>query len=154
METALSIISLVVSVITGGFALFTFFWTAARDRKQSTIDDYNRLQEQALDHLNHYMPKDIEEIARHPRSEEYKTVGAYVARIEHFCVGVNRRIYDRKVVYDLAHGHLDGAIKSRIEPLITRKNRMGQDYYANIHLVYGWMEKHAAKIKRRQEARG
>lgn len=37
METTLSIVSLVVSVITGGFALYTFFWTAQRDRKQATL---------------------------------------------------------------------------------------------------------------------
>ena len=141
METTLSIVSLVVSVITGGFALYTFFWTAQRDRKQATLEAYNRLQEQVLDHLNHYMPKTIEEIALHPRSDEYKTISAYIARIEHFCVGVNLRIYDRKVVYDLAHGHLDGAIKSRISPMIAKKNKDGHDYYANIHCLYSWMEK-------------
>lgn len=128
-------------MITGIFALGTFFWTASRDRKQATLDAYNALQEQALDHLNHYMPKAMEEIAKQPRSDEYKTVSAYVARIEHFCVGVNRRIYDRKVVYDLAHGHLDGAIKNRIAPLIEKKNKNDHDYYANIHRVYAWMEK-------------
>ena len=145
METTLSIVSLIISVITGGFALYTFFWTAARDRKQATLDAYNALQEQALDHLNHYMPKMIEEIAAHPRSDEYKTVSAYVARIEHFCVGVNRGIYDRQVVYDLAHGYLDGTIRSRITPLIARKNHHGGDYYSNIRRLYDWMEKQAGR---------
>ena len=151
METALSIISLVVSIITGGFALYTFFWTARRDRKQATLDAYNRLQEQALDHLNHYMPKAIEDIALHPRSDEYKTISAYIARIEHFCVGVNRGIYDREVIYDLAHGYLDEAIKSRITPLIARKNKNGHDYYVNIHRLYSWMEKCAVKEKRKED---
>ena len=49
METILSIIALVISVISGGFALYTFIWTARRDRKQATLDAYNTLQEQALD---------------------------------------------------------------------------------------------------------
>ena len=47
METALSIIAMIISVISGGFALYTFFWTAARDRQQATLDAYNQLQQQA-----------------------------------------------------------------------------------------------------------
>ena len=140
METILSITAIVISIISGGFTYYTFRWTAERDRKQATLEAYNRLQEQVLDHLNHYMPKDIEEIAKNVRSEEYKKISAYIARIEHFCVGVNQKIYDRAVVYELAHGYLDGAIKSRITPLIEKKNRSGHDYYANIHGVYAWME--------------
>lgn len=90
METILSIIAIVISVISGGFALYTFFWTAARDRQQATLDAYNQLQEQALDHLNLYRPSNIKEIVKDRRSEEYKRLSAYVARIEHFCVGVNQ----------------------------------------------------------------
>lgn len=141
METVLSIIAIVLSVISGIFALYTFFWTAARDRKQATLDAYNQLQEQALDHLNCYMPAAIKEIAKNRKSEEYKKLSAYVARIEHFCVGVNQKIYDRKTVYELAHGYFDGGLKTRIEPIIDQKNQFGQDYYENIHKVYVWMDK-------------
>lgn len=104
------------------------------------MEAYNRLQEQVLDHLNLYMPKQVEEIAKNPRSEDYKQISAYIARIEHFCVGVNQKIYDRRVVYELAQGYLDSAIKNRIQPIIEKKNRSGHDYYANIHRFYEWME--------------
>ena len=140
METTLSIAAFAVSLLSSAFALYTFIWTRQRDRKQATLEAYNRLQEQVLDDLNHYMPKDMEEIAKNPRSEAYRRVSTYLARIEHFCVGVNQKIYDRGIVYELAHGYLDGAIKSRITPLIEKKNRSGHDYYANIHWVYAWME--------------
>ena len=130
METILSIIAIVISMISGGFALYTFFWTAARDRKQATLDAYNQHQEQALDHLNYYMP-------------------AQIAEIEHFCVGVNQKIYDSKTVYELAHGYLDGGIKNRIEPIIEKKNKSGHDYYANIHQVYDWMEAETEKQKKK-----
>lgn len=149
METILSIIAIVISVISGGFALYTFFWTATRDRQQATLDAYNQLQEQALDHLNLYRPSNIKEIVKDRRSEEYKKLSAYVARIEHFCVGVNQKIYDRKTVYELAHGYFDGGLKVRIEPVIDGKNRFGEDYYANIHAVYAWMEKETEKRKRK-----
>ena len=147
METILSVIAIVLSVISGIFALFTFFWTAQRDRRQATLDAYNQLQVQALDHLNHYMPAAIKEIAKDRHSEEYKELSAYVARIEHFCVGVNQRIYDRKTVYQLAHGYFDGGLKTRIEPIIARKNPSDYDYYSNIHKVYAWMDKENQKKK-------
>ena len=129
--------------------MYTFFWTAARDRQQATLDAYNQLQEQALDHLNLYRPSNIKEIVKDRRSEEYKKLSAYVARIEHFCVGVNQKIYDRKTVYELAHGYFDGGLKVRIEPVIDGKNQFGEDYYANIHKVYAWMEKETEKRKRK-----
>lgn len=140
MEIILSVIAIIISIISGGFTCYTFYWTTKRDRKQATLEAYNRLQEQVLDQLNHYMPKEIEEISKNPRSQGYKKISAYVARIEHFCVGVNQEIYDRGVVYELAHGYLDGAIKNRITPIIEKKNRSGHDYYANIHRMYDWME--------------
>lgn len=150
METALSIFATVVSIATGVFAFYTFHWTARRDCKQATLDAYNRLQEQALDALNGYMPAAIQEIAKDQKSAEYKKISTYVARIEHFCVGVNQKIYDRKTVYELAHGYFDCGLKRRIEPIIARKNQSGRDYYENIHKVYAWME---AETKNRNNRR-
>ena len=151
METILSIIAIVLSVISGGFAFYTFIWTASRDRKQATLDAYNQLQEQALDHLNYYRPAEIADIAEDPRSQAYKEVSGYIARIEHFCVGVTQKIYDRKTVYELAHGYFDGAVRDRIEPIIERKNQSGIDYYGNIHSVYGWMEEETQKRMRKRK---
>lgn len=151
METILSIIAIVLSVISGGFSLYSFVWTARRDRKQATLDAYNQLQEQAFDKLNTYSPAAIREIAKDSKSEEYKTVSGYIARIEHFCVGVTQKIYDRKTVYELAHGYFDGAVRDRIEPIIERKNQSGIDYYGNIHSVYGWMEEETQKRMRKRK---
>lgn len=150
VETFLSITALVISLLSAIFTGYTFFWTAARDQKQATLDAYNQLQEQALDYLNHYTPGNIREIAKDRRSEQYKTVSGYIARIEHFCVGVKLKIYDRNTVYELANGYLNSSIKSRIEPIIEAKNTSDVDYYANIHWVFDWMS-----IQReRQKGRG
>jgi hypothetical protein len=150
METILSIIAIVLSVISGGFSLYSFVWTARRDRKQATLDAYNQIQEQAFDKLNTYSPAAIREIAKDSKSEEYKTVSGYIARIEHFCVGVNQNIYDRRTVYALAHGYLDGQVlKRRMEPIIDKKQiGASEDYYENIHAVLNWMEKESHKRKR------
>ena len=147
--TPVDLISIGFSVIAAVFSLITYRKSIVHDRQQATLEAYNQLQEQALDHLNYYVPTQVAEIAKDPRSDEYKKISAYIARIEHFCVGVNQKIYDQKTVYALAHGYLDGGIKKRIEPIIERKNRFGHDYYANIHKVYAWMEQETEKRKKK-----
>ena len=100
-----------------------------------------------LSTISNYTPAQIAEIAKNPRSNEYKKISAYIARMEHFCVGVNQKIYDKKTVYALAHDYLDGGIKSRIEPIISRKNQYkDSDYYENIHQFYNWIEKRNNKL--------
>ena len=90
-----------------------------------------------------YLPSEIKEICKNKKSEEYKKLSGYVARLEHFCVGVNNRIYDKKTVYDLAHGYLDGkVIGERISPIIETKNT-DEDYFKNIHIVLEYMKKNA-----------
>ena len=58
--------------------------------------------------MNQYTPAEIRKIAMDNRGNQYKEVSGLVARIEHFCVGVNQKIYDFDTVYELAHGYFDG----------------------------------------------
>lgn len=138
----ISIISVLMAVFSFMFSLFTYQKSVVHDRKQATLDAYNMLQEQSLDKLSSYFPVEIAEIAKSRTSEEYKTISRYIARIEHFCVGVNQNIYDKEIVYELAHGFLDGAIKKRIEPVLNRKsfNNSTEDFYINTKKVFEWME--------------
>ena len=149
MEIALSIIALVISVISGIFALVSFLWTAARDRKQATLEAYNRLQSEVFDPINTYSPGEIEEICEDTKSMDYKILSGYLARIEHFCVGVNNKIYDDKVFYSLAHGYFDGhQLRKRIAPLVDAKNTSNfskELFYANLYSIWDWMEEKAAK---------
>ena len=149
MEAVLSIIAIVISVVSGGFALYTFLWTAQRDRKQATLEAYNRLQNEVFDKLNLYKPSEIREICEDSTTEEYKEISGYLARIEHFCVGVNTKIYDRKTFYALAHGYFDGhQLRKRIEPLIDSKNQSKNSkevFYNDTKSVLLWMDKKAAK---------
>jgi hypothetical protein len=149
METILSIIAIAISVISGGFTLYTFYWTAARDRKQATLEAFNRLQGEVFDKLNTYKPAEIRDICNDKKSDKYKTISGYLARIEHFCVGLNCKIYDKRTFYALAHGFFDGhQIRSRIEPLIKNKNISNNSkelFYNDTLSVLAWMEKRATK---------
>ena len=144
METIVSWIAIGLSVASGIFTFYTFRWTAARDRKQATLEAYNRLQAEVFDKLNTYTPTAIRDLCGNTRSAEYKTVSGYLARIEHFCVGINQKIYDRETFYALAHGYFDGPqIRSRIEPLITTKNQHNvavEKYYNDTLQVLAWMD--------------
>ena len=145
IEMILSVIAAAISVVTFLFSLYTFSWTAKRDKKQATLDAYNRLQNEVFDKLNLYSPAQINEICKNVKLPEYKTLGGHLARIEHFCVGINTEIYDRKTFYSLAHGYFDGdQIRARIEPIIENKNRSnttGKRFYDDITKVFEWMEK-------------
>ncbi len=153
MENILAIVAIVISVISGLFSAFTYIKTMERDRKQATLDAYNSLQEQVFDRLNQYAPAEIREIAKDNHSNKYKEVSVLVARIEHFCVGVNQKIYDFDTVYELAHGYFDGSLKARIEPILDKKQKNTvHDYYANIHGVLAKMEQEAKKRNGRASA--
>ena len=147
----IAIVSAVLAIVSAGFSCFTYFRNVVHDRRRDTLDAYNTLQNEAFDKLNKMKPANIREIAENPRSDSYKTVSGYVARIEHFCAGVNLGIYDRKTVYTLANGYLDGkAIRSRIDPIIEKKHRNAEkDYYENIHKVLAWMQKESEKQKKK-----
>lgn len=149
METILSIIAIVISVVSGGFSLYSFVWTARRDRKQATLEAYNRLQTEVFDNLNTYRPDEIRNICADNESADYKKVSGYLARIEHFCVGLNQGIYDKNTFYALSHGYFDGhQIRKRIEPVIENKNsskNSKEQFYDDTLSVLRWMEKKAAK---------
>ena len=115
-----------------------------RQKKQATIDAYNKLQEQVLDKINEYKPAEIRKIAKDKQSEEYGVIGRYLARIEHFCVGLTNGIYDYETFYALAHGYFDseqGLLMPRLLPMIEKKSEDSDvDYFENLHKVWKEMK--------------
>jgi hypothetical protein len=113
------------------------------------LEAFNRLQGEVFDKLNTYKPAQICEICSDRKSEQYKTISGLLARIEHFCVGLNQGIYDKGTFYALAHGYFDGhQIRKRIEPIIESKNTNAnstEQFYDDTLSVLKWMEKKAAK---------
>lgn len=151
VSLVIAIVSAVLAIASAGFSCFTYIRNVIHDHRRDTLDAYNTLQNEPFDELNKIQPSNIREIADDPQSKAYKTISGYIARIEHFCAGVNLGIYDRKTVYTLANGYLDGkAIRSRIDPIIEKKHRHAdKDYYENIHKVLAWMEKENEKQKKK-----
>ncbi len=141
------ILTIVFSLLAAAFSIGTYFKGLNHDKKQDTLNAFNQLQEQALDKLNLIPNAQMKLIASNPKSEEYKQVSTYLARLEHFCVGVELEIYDRKTVYKLAHGFFERALKIKIAPFLEKKKLKDEEYYQNLKKVISWMEKEGAKIK-------
>lgn len=73
------------------------------------------------------------------------------ARIEHFCVGIQKHVYDKRIAYELGGEFLNGTIKARIEPIIDKSNSFGHaDHYSNTHAVMKQWDKMSNKQKRRK----
>lgn len=145
METIIAVISIIIAIASVVFSIFTYYQNVIHDRKQATLEAYNRLQSEVFDMLNIYTPTEIRNICEDTKSNEYKILSGYLARIEHFCVGINEKIYDKNIFYTMAHGYFDGfLLKNRIDPLLESKNsgKTGTEiYYLNIYAVMHWMEK-------------
>ena len=112
----LSGISMAVSVIT-------YCQNIRHDRKRDTLTAFNNLQHEVLDKINGYTKKQITEISQNPRSPEYKELSSLLARLEHFSVGVNTRVYDRKIVIRMA-GIYFVSVYDKLSPLIEKKRTL------------------------------
>ena len=145
MELIVAIVSGVIAIASALFSVFTYYNTVLHDRKSATLEAYNRLQAEVFDPLNSYTPMEISDICEDTKSVEYKVLSGYLARIEHFCIGVNEKIYDKGVFYKMAHGYFDGHILyRRIEPILMSKKNAEQ-YYSNTYSVLEQMNKKSTK---------
>lgn len=144
VSISIAIVSAFVAVASMAFSVISYRKTVIHDRKQATLDAYNRLQTEVFDNLNTYKPCEIQDIVEDPKAKDYKVISGYLARIEHFCVGINEKIYDEDTFYALAHGYFDGnQLKNRIEPLLEAKNKSNTTnelFYKNIYTVLQKMD--------------
>lgn len=146
------------SLIFAGLTLLFYFKQDKsknkHDKCKDTLDAYNRLQSEAFDKLyTEYSKAKIADIVANYRKkeyiDEYRQLGLLLARIEHFCVGVEKDIYDWETLYELAHGFFDGTIRSRISTLVERKETFTQeDLYANLNKVWRRMDEETERRKK------
>lgn len=120
MENTLSIIAIVISFVSGVFAVCTFVWTINRDRKQATLDAFNSLQNEVFDKINLLSKTDVKNIAKNPKDSKFTEYSQYLARIEQFCVGVGSKIYDYKITSKIAKNYLRNVFE-KSWPVIEKK---------------------------------
>lgn len=167
MELIISIIAVIISFVTFLYTVLVEYRGEQREKKQSTLEALNLLQEQVFDKLNEYTFAEIKDIsdkwnesAEEKRKfvtakkgtatefwnthheydntiNEYRVLSGYLARIEHFSLGVNTGIYDVKVTERAATSDLTMLYK-KLEPLILTKNNSNNSSYENkYHKEFG-----------------
>ena len=119
----MEVAAFVLAILSAAFSLVTYFVSVKHDKKQDTIEAFSRLQNEALDKLYYFTPSEIKEIAKDNRSEKFKEISLYLARIEHFSVGVNSKLYDQKTAYRLA-GEMFHPIYEKLLPIIETKRKI------------------------------
>ena len=154
MEVIISWVAAVVSVGSLIVSVYTVVWTRLHDRRQATLEAVNRLQAEVFDELNKCSPSKIEKECSDIHSAEYKKIGGYMSRINHFAVGAFQKIYDKKTFYKLAHGYFDGdTMKKKLFKIIEIKNsnkKNEETYYEATRNLLEWMDKYGEKNKKRK----
>lgn len=153
MEIIISIIAVFVSIVTFLFTVMVTYRSEQREKKQATLDALNVLQEQVFDNLNTYTFAEVKNVATQWQSsiqaknrfindkqgtsdefwnthheydsviEEYRKLSGYLARIEHFALGVNTGIYDVKVTERAATTYFVMLYK-KLMPILAVKNNV------------------------------
>ena len=114
------IISLVIAVVSLAVSISSFVLTYIVDKRKRTIEAYLALQED-LYVLYAYPKGEIETFITEADTEEYKILSSCLGQIEIFATGVQKKVYNFKLVYELAHGYLDMALRDKIEYLLDMK---------------------------------
>lgn len=179
MELTISIIAVLVSGATFLFTIMVTYRGEQREKKQATLDALNVLQEQVFDNLNTYTFGEIKNIssqwqlslqekdkyvsdkqetaeefwnAHHEYDsaiEEYRKVSGYLARIEHFALGVNTGIYDVKVTERAATAYF-AMLYKKLMSILAVKNKStssGANYKNEFHTEFETLAQRIQKIK-------
>lgn len=148
--------AVIVALISLLVTLVQYGKNVRHDRRKDTLDAYNTLQREALDELYiSYTDESVREISERGDEPEFREVynrlSTLLARIEHFCVGVNSRIYDWETVFELSHGFLDTTIARRIRPLMEEKWKNPHfNPYANTEKVIEKLRNEAERRKKKE----
>lgn len=162
MELIMSAIAAIAAFVTVIVTIFIYQRGVEREKKQATLDAFNVLQEQVFDYLNQYTFREIRDICdtwNDSRKEsemsedekehfkyavsEYRKLSGYLARIEHFSLGVNTGIYDANIAERAGTKYLVMLYRGKLKPLIEVKHSGAgnTEYYGEFHKLVEKIEK-------------
>lgn len=140
MSDIIASIALVFSVISAAYAVIVHKRELNRERKQATHDAFNELQAQVLDELAKYSPNAIRMIAEDRRKKDtkpkYNHLKTLIARIEHFAIDIEEKIYDFKTADKLAAEHLI-YLYNKVSPIVqaARESAKGKNTYIHFEML-------------------
>ena len=99
-----SIIEIITNILTCiSIIVAAIFYVPDRVRanRVGTLEAYDRLQREVLDEINMWSVSEICEAMEDRQSDAYKKLSAMLARIEHFCAGINVRAKNLRRIISL-----------------------------------------------------
>lgn len=149
MELYISLAAMIISLISVIVSVAIYLLGIQRDKKQDTLDSFNLLQEQVFDKLNLITYSDITNICKKVDSgsiddetnmKYYELLG-YLARLEHFSLGVNTGIYDAKTTERAGTAFLV-SLRKKLLPVIELQEKRGNrnsdkriEYYEEFRML-------------------
>lgn len=149
MELYISLAAMIISLISVIVSVAIYLIGIQRDKKQDTLDSFNLLQEQVFDKLNLITYSEITNICKkvdngsiddETNSKYYELLG-YLARLEHFSLGVNTGIYDAKTAERAGTAFLVSLCK-KLLPVIELQEKRGNhnsdkriEYYKEFRML-------------------
>ena len=149
MELYISLAAMIISLISVIVSVAIYLLGIQRDKKQDTLDSFNLLQEQVFDKLNLITYSEITNICKkvdngsiddETNSKYYELLG-YLARLEHFSLGVNTGIYDAKTAERAGTAFLV-SLRKKLLPVIELQEKRGNhksdkriEYYKEFRML-------------------
>ena len=112
-----------------------------RERKEATIKAVNLMQNEVFDEMLKYKASDVKKASEDTSSADYKMFSTYLARCDHFAIGIEESIYDYAVLKKLAGGFI-WPLYQKFVPLIEKKRAI-----AHNNTLYKSLEGLAEKLK-------
>lgn len=91
----MEIYALVISILAFCFSIIQFIRDSSRQKKESTLNSYNQLQNDVFSTIN-TLPNDLSTIKY--RDDNWETITTCLSRIENFSIGINTNIYSFRIL--------------------------------------------------------
>ena len=121
----MELVSIIISALSLVISIGTCVKNFQYEKRRATVEYFNVLQNEVLDKFVCIKREDAKIIVENLDNEQckdaYDDYRTLIARLEQFAVGVNKRIYDFKIVNIIAGKHLI-YLYTKIEPIIDKVN--------------------------------
>ena len=132
----MDIVALCLSIAAFAFSLIQFYMERTRNRSEATIHAFDELEDSVFGTLDyqkmniertltfHVMDAEstVKSTGENPLNKEWEQLTVYLARIEHFAVGVNSRVYDIGILRRMGKTYLKTQW-NKLLPIIEQKRR-------------------------------
>lgn len=110
--------ALVISILAFCFSIIQFIRDSSRQKKESTLNSYNQLQNDVFSKMNIF-PDDLLSTIKYG-DDNWETITTCLSKIENFSIGINTNIYSFRILNRLGGAFFIRQFE-RLKPIIDIK---------------------------------